>query len=125
MATSLSERDLVIAAYRRAGHTLRETAREFKVTPERARQIVRKLDRVLRAADKLEQDPTNLQALADFGKLSQRVCSALWHNNGVRSVEGLGSLTRRDLDLLVGVGPKGRREIIDLARRWGIEFPPK
>jgi hypothetical protein len=122
MATSLTDRNRAVVAYRQAGHTVQQTATAFNIKPYLVREITATADRVLQAAEKLRADPGDLRAMALCGNLRPQLQIALEHE-GVRHVDDLRHLTLRQLGLIANVGPKAQQQIIELAREWGIEFP--
>ncbi len=79
---------------------------------------------MLQAADKLLNDPGDLQAMAQSGILTPRLQAALGRQ-GIRHVDDLRHVTLRHLNLLENVVPKGRQEIVELAQQWGIELSQK
>jgi hypothetical protein len=76
----------------------------------------------LQAAEKLRDDPGDLEAMPICGTLRRHLQTALRHE-GIR--DDLRHLTLRHLSVIANMGPKGRQEIVELVRKWGIEFPAK
>jgi DNA-directed RNA polymerase alpha subunit len=117
-----SERNEAIVAYRDVGHSLRETAKKFHLSPPTVRTIERRVRDYREAAEALKNDPDNLMLLARTGQLNFPVSEVLAYAGGIERIGQLKGYTFRDLVRIPNMGRAGAEQIVKLAAERGIEI---
>ena len=115
-----SERNLAIAAYRRTGHTLKQTAEQFGLGVERIRSIEGRVRDYLEAQELLKADPDNIMLLARTGHVVRSTAIGL-EQAGILRLPQLKGRTLRDLLKLKNVNGRGALSLLRLAAERGIE----
>ena len=115
-----SERNLAIAAYRQAGHTLKQTAEHFGLGVGRIRLIEGRVRDYLEAEALLKNDPDNIMLLARTGQVVRSTAIGL-EQVGILRLPELQGRTLRDLLMLKNVNGTGALSLLRLAAERGIE----
>jgi DNA-directed RNA polymerase alpha subunit len=103
-------REQKIVAKRAAGMSLRAIGKQSGISTERVRQIIKAIEQ----KDSLP--------FAELG-LPTRTKNAL-RNGGITTIDALCWLTEAELCRLPGLGPKGRKELIQALAKIGRELSP-
>ena len=98
-----SDRNRAIAARRAEGVILPAIAAEFKLSKQRVREIVERVERYDRAVAILRFEPSNLEGLGLIGKIPRLVRTSL-QASGIERLEDLDGMSLDDLLRLPNIG---------------------
>ncbi len=110
-----SDRNRAIAARRAEGATVPAIAAEFKLSKQRVKAIVERVERYDRAIAILRFEPSNFEGLELIGRMARLVRISL-QASGIERLEDLDGRSLDDLLKLPNIGRRSATILLDLYR---------